>query len=178
MEKTGYLIATIRFAICAYAMMAFLPTSALAGCTVSHIECEYPCIEYYPNGVDCKKTKKVCKTVCDDFEVKPSGDTPHRGFSLQMFQQKKGAIVMQTVTGVLHRVGAIGGETTGWAIRLDSPLKLPEIKQVNEIEVDAESSLLKPLMDKQVEARGRIIWRQGIERGRYPVMTIDWIRKD
>jgi len=84
---------------------------------------------------------------------------------------------MQVITGVLHRVGAIGGETTGWAIRLDSPLKLPEIKQVNEIEVDAESSLLKPLLERQVEAHGRIIWRQGIERGRYPVMMLDGIRK-
>jgi len=84
---------------------------------------------------------------------------------------------MQTVTGVLHHVGAIGGETTGWAIRLDGPLKLSETKRVNEIEVDTDSSLLEPLLDRQVQARGRITWRQGIERGRYPVMMLDSIRK-
>lgn len=26
--------------------------------------CTYPCIEYYPNGTDCKKTEKVCEPVC------------------------------------------------------------------------------------------------------------------
>lgn len=51
--------------------------AALAGCVTSHQECEYQCIEYYPNGTDCKKSKKVCHEVCDDFDVKPSGDTPH-----------------------------------------------------------------------------------------------------
>lgn len=54
-----------------------MPVSALAGCVVSHQECEYPCLEYYPNGTDCWKSKKVCHEVCDDFDVKPSGDTPH-----------------------------------------------------------------------------------------------------
>lgn len=51
--------------------------TALEGCSVSHQECTYRCIEYYPNGTDCKKSKKECKEVCDDFDVKPSGDTPH-----------------------------------------------------------------------------------------------------
>ena len=51
------------------------PQLASAACTVSHQECEYVCIAYYPNGTDCKKTKKVCTTVCDDFSVKKSGDT-------------------------------------------------------------------------------------------------------
>ncbi len=41
-------------------------------CTVSHMEYEHPCIEYYPNGKDCKKTRRVCVKVCDDFDVKPS----------------------------------------------------------------------------------------------------------
>ena len=47
--------------------------SVASGCTVSHQECEYPCIEYYPNGTDCRKTKKVCRTVCDDFTVDKGG---------------------------------------------------------------------------------------------------------
>jgi hypothetical protein len=46
--------------------------SAFAECTLKRTVCEYPCIEYYPNGTDCRKTKKVCHEVCDDFEVEAS----------------------------------------------------------------------------------------------------------
>ena len=49
----------------------------LAGCTFTHQECTYPCIEWYPNKTDCRKTKKVCVTVCDDYDVKKSGEAPH-----------------------------------------------------------------------------------------------------
>jgi len=84
---------------------------------------------------------------------------------------------MQTVKGLLHRVAAIGGETTGWAIRLNKPLELSENRQVKKIEVDAVRSLLEPLLDKGVQARGRIVWRQGIERGRYPVMMLESIHE-
>jgi len=51
------------------------PRVSVAECTSSHEECDHPCIEYYENGTDCKKTKKVCHTVCDEFSVKKSGDT-------------------------------------------------------------------------------------------------------
>jgi len=84
---------------------------------------------------------------------------------------------IQAVKGLLHHVDAIGSETTGWAIRLDNPLKLSEKMKVSEIEVAADRSLLAPLLDKQVQVRGRITWRQGVERGRYPVMILESIRK-
>lgn len=59
-------------------MLAFAQQPyALEGCVVSHEECVYTCIEYYPNGTDCKKSKKSCHEVCDDFDVHPSGPTPH-----------------------------------------------------------------------------------------------------
>jgi hypothetical protein len=45
------------------------------GCGVGQEEqCSYTCIEWYPNGKDCKKTRKDC--VCVD-KVHVSGDTPH-----------------------------------------------------------------------------------------------------
>jgi len=60
-----------------------LPNVLSAGCTVSHQECEYKCTEYYPNGTDCKKSKKVCHTVCDDFTVDQGGiddaNVPYQG---------------------------------------------------------------------------------------------------
>ncbi|MDQ6959499.1 MAG: hypothetical protein Q9M27_00595 [Mariprofundaceae bacterium] len=175
MKELKYLTVIIGIAASVYGVTAFLPMTAWAECSVSHIECEYPCIEYYPNGVDCKKAKKVCKTVCDDFDVIESGDTPHRGFSTQQFQQEKEVAAMQTINGILHRISAIGGETTGWAVRLEHPLQVSEKMTVNEIEVVADGSLLEPLQGKQVEARGQITWRQGIERGRYPAIMIETI---
>lgn len=61
-----------------------LPSSraplVLAACTLSHQECTYECFQWYPNGTDCLKSKKICKTVCDQFDVKPSGETPHIPF--------------------------------------------------------------------------------------------------
>jgi len=88
---------------------------------------------------------------------------------------RKEGIAMQTVKGLLHHVSAIGGETTGWAIRLGQPLNVPKQGLMNDIEVAADDSLLASLLDRQVEARGRITWRQGIERGRYPVLTLESI---
>jgi hypothetical protein len=75
--------------ILSYSRMAI----ALEGCSVSHQECTYRCIEYYPNGTDCKKSKKECKEVCDDFDVKPSGDTPH----VPITSPKESANTPQTV---------------------------------------------------------------------------------
>jgi hypothetical protein len=92
-----------------------------------------------------------------------------------VMKTRKEGIVMQTVNGFLHHVSAIGGETTGWAIRLGQPLNVPKQGLMNDIEVAADDSLLASLLDRQVEARGRITWRQGIERGRYPVLTLESI---
>jgi hypothetical protein len=49
------------------------PSPVVAGCTVGHWETYYECIEYYPNGKDCRKTVKKRKWVCDDFDVDRGG---------------------------------------------------------------------------------------------------------
>jgi hypothetical protein len=55
-------------------LFGLLPLASWAdGCGVSHEECKYICTEYYPNGTDCKKTRKECYTVCDDFDVDHGG---------------------------------------------------------------------------------------------------------
>jgi len=89
---------------------------------------------------------------------------------------KQGPFPVRTVTGVLHRVAAIGGETTGWVIQLDSPTELLDFLEVGQIGV-VSGGRLEQLMNSHVLAHGAITWRQGIERDRYPVMVIDWIRK-
>lgn len=53
------------------------PAAARAECTLQREVCRdvYTCIEYYPNGTDCRKTVKTreCETVCDDFDVDRGG---------------------------------------------------------------------------------------------------------
>ena len=158
-------------------VMAFLLMTVLAGCTAAHTESEYRCVEYYPNGVDCMKTKKECRTGCDDFETIKPGGTAQREVSKQEIQQKNGVSVMQIVKGILHRVNAIGGETTGWAVRLDAPMQLAANMNVKEIEVAGDNSLLTPMENKHVELRGRLSWGQGIERGRYPVLVSESVQE-
>ncbi len=81
-----------------------------------------------------------------------------------------------TVRGLLVRVVAIGGETTGWAIQLDTPLKL-EGQSVRELEVNSRPERWASSEDKRVEARGRITWRRGVERGRWPVLEIEFLQE-
>lgn len=81
----------------------------------------------------------------------------------------------RTVTGVLTRVAAIGGETTGWALRLDEPAECGE-KVTKLLEVAAAEETLAPLEEQHVEAAGRIVWRTGVERGRWPVLQIESLR--
>jgi len=81
-----------------------------------------------------------------------------------------------TVRGRLEQVAAIGAETTGWAIELDAPLTV-EGQQLTRIEISGDSERWNELGGKRVEATGRIVFRQGVERGRYPVLEVQTIRE-
>ncbi|MBI4459301.1 MAG: hypothetical protein HY648_04485 [Acidobacteria bacterium] len=80
--------------------------------------------------------------------------------------------------GKLVRVVAIGGETTGWAVRLDAERQVGDAT-VLQVEVDPESRQvrLQPFQDKRVEITGTLIWRRGVERKKYPVVIIETIRE-
>ena len=88
------------------------------------------------------------------------------------YSQKEGEQETITVTGKLARVVAIGGETTGWAVKLDSPLEV-EGKKLGRIEVDAGSNgeNISALEDKHVQVTGTLEKRHGVERGEYWVIT-------
>jgi hypothetical protein len=79
-----------------------------------------------------------------------------------------------TVTGRLIKIAAIGGETTGWAIDLESPLEVYD-KQLGRIEVDPGNKDISGFEDRQVEVTGTLEKRHGIERGVYPVIVIEKI---
>src|ERR1700756_3557718 len=70
-----------------------------------------------------------------------------------------------TVTGKLGRVMATGGESTGWAIQLDSETTI-EGKRVDSLEVDdSNTERLEKLADKHVKATGPLSHRKGGETG-------------
>lgn len=138
-------------------------------CGVSHTECRYECIEYYPNGVDCKKTKKVCYTVCDDYDVEPSGPTAKLDFSLHMLDKEETRKIVKA-KGILIRVNLEGNETTGWALYPDVEDKIE--KNMKCIEVEPRRTNLNSYEDKNITIEGILEWGYGTERGHYPVIEI------
>ena len=80
-----------------------------------------------------------------------------------------------TVTGKLTRSMAIGGESTGWTIELDTELTV-DSHPVKSIEVDAPAAKLEPLADKHVSARGRLTTIESPERGKRTILKISRIR--
>ena len=82
-----------------------------------------------------------------------------------------------TVTGKLVRVMAIGGESTGWTIQLESEVAV-DGKQANSIEVDYhKTAKLEKLENQRVKASGRLDHRHGVETGERPVLVISSIKQ-
>ena len=82
-----------------------------------------------------------------------------------------------TVTGKLVRMMAIGAETTGWSIQLDSE-KTIEGKPVKSVEIDYKGpKKLEDLKDKRVKASGKIAHRHGVETGDRIVLEVSSIRE-
>lgn len=82
-----------------------------------------------------------------------------------------------TVTGKLGRVMAIGGESTGWAIQLDSETTIGG-KRAESIEVDyPNTERLQKLADKHVKATGMLSHRQGVETGERLVLVVSSMKE-
>jgi hypothetical protein len=77
-------------------------------------------------------------------------------------------------TGKLVKIFAIGGETTGWAVELESPLEING-EGLKRIEVDPKGKDIEGLEGKQVKIKGHLEKRLGIERGSYTVIVIEEI---
>lgn len=98
------------------------------------------------------------------------------GFT-KMSAQTKNEEKAVTVRGTLERVAGIGGETTGWAIRLNSDLEVGG-KRLRSIEVSGDGMGLAKLENRHVEAVGRLTTRHGIERGDWPVLEVTSIKEE
>ena len=82
-----------------------------------------------------------------------------------------------TVTGKLGRVMAIGGESTGWAIQLDSETSI-DGKRVDSLEVDySNTERLEKLADKHVKATGTLSHRKGVETGERLVLVVSSMKE-
>jgi hypothetical protein len=82
-----------------------------------------------------------------------------------------------TVTGKLTRIAAIGGESTGWAVQLDSELTV-ESKSVHSIELDAlELANLEKFENKHVKVVGKLSHQHDVEIGERTVLEVSSIKE-
>jgi len=81
------------------------------------------------------------------------------------------------VTGKLVRAMAIGGESTGWILELESTTII-DGKQVNSIQVSyRKTEQLEKLENARVMVTGKITHRHGVETGEHLVLDISSIKK-
>lgn len=80
------------------------------------------------------------------------------------------------VTGTLSRAMAIGAETTGWTIQLDSETAI-DGKPVHSIEVAyPKTAKLEKLNNQHVKAKGKITHRHGVETGDRAILEASSIK--
>jgi hypothetical protein len=166
------LLSITSILIC-FALIGISP-NAFAGCTVWHTECVYDCIEYYPNGTDCKKSKKRCFKVCDDFDVHPSGPTAKSktpiGFrytnSRQVLDEKN-----ISCNGQLARIVSFRINDPRWLLILETPLIYGKEK-IDNIEVQALGVPIEKLMGRRVTISGVIEWQAGRIGGKQPILIV------
>jgi heat shock protein HslJ len=81
-----------------------------------------------------------------------------------------------TLTGKLGRAIAIGGESTGWSLEMESATTI-DGKQATSVQVNYRNpGKLEKLQDKRVTATGKLTHRQGVETGEQPVLAISSIK--
>jgi len=80
-----------------------------------------------------------------------------------------------TVRGKLVRAMAIGGESTGWSVQLDSEITIDN-SPAHSIEIAyPRTRKLEKLENKRVKATGKLSHRRGVETGDRTVLEISSI---
>lgn len=77
----------------------------------------------------------------------------------------------RTVAGILEETAAIGGETPGWAVRLEEPIVLGG-RVYDSMEVYSGGEDLSPLAGKRVSATGTFVQWRTPERGKFIVLEV------
>jgi hypothetical protein len=78
--------------------------------------------------------------------------------------------------GRIIRVSAIGGESTGYALKVRKGFSLNGVT-VKQIELEPNGFNLRPLMFQQVHVAGPVVTRSGLERGTYLVLVVEQIER-
>jgi hypothetical protein len=83
------------------------------------------------------------------------------------------------LAGTLHRAMAIGAESTGWMVQVDSETMI-DGKPISSIEVSdvRKPQQLEDFENKRVKIAGKIVYRHGVETGVQPYIEITAIKAD
>ena len=84
-----------------------------------------------------------------------------------------------TMVGTLHRAMAIGAESTGWTVQVDSGTII-DGKPISSIEVSDthKPKQLEDFENKRVKIAGKVVYRHGVETGVQPYIEITSIKAD
>ncbi len=84
-----------------------------------------------------------------------------------------------TLVGTLHRAVAIGAESTGWMVQVDSETII-DGKPISSIEVSDthKPKQLEDLENKRVKIAGKMVYRHGVETGLQPYVEVMSIKAD
>jgi hypothetical protein len=84
-----------------------------------------------------------------------------------------------TLVGTLHRAMAVGGESTGWMVQVDSETTI-DGKPISSIEVSdtRRPKQLEDFDNKRVKIAGKVVYRHGVETGVQSYIEISTIKAD
>ena len=84
-----------------------------------------------------------------------------------------------TLVGTLHRAMAIGAESTGWTVQVDSETII-DGKPISSIEVSDthKPKQLEDFDNKRVKIAGKVVYRHGVETGVQSYIEISTIKAE
>src|SRR5580658_4462143 len=84
-----------------------------------------------------------------------------------------------TLVGTIHRAMAVGAETTGWMVQVDS-VTIVDGKPISSIEVSdtRKPKQLEDFENKRVKIAGKVVYRNGVETGVLPYIEITTIKAE
>lgn len=132
-----------------------------------HWHTVWECYEWYSNGIDCRRSRKI--RVCDDFDVAVSGHMA-KASSIQDTALTVNSAPVQ-ISGRLGYILIISKDSTHWNLQLDKPLIILG-QEINDIEVVFSKPEKFNIDKKDVKITGTIEWVQAQTKGMYPIVKV------
>jgi hypothetical protein len=158
MKKGSYLVAGAVLSL----SFGFAAGPAAGECTLWRDVVHYDCIEYYPNGTDCKKTRRWVEKVCIQFEVDRGGvDDANRSIRSNSIGVGSGKGIHPGpeihFVGRLERLKVDG--RSRWFILPKDAGKGP-VKAVQAFSLDPDAKVDGRWSGKQVRISGELRWKK------------------